>query len=272
MPEASPSTPSAPSHESSSPNRGRGRGRGKSRGGLGKYLRARGRGRGLGRPAEFQKRLLLEGEGIADEEDDEGEKAERLRKFSRRQLGTNVDRYKEEAPELGSDGELVVEPEVDLSTFLAKQKISDVPGPSTRAYEEDDDDDDVDHSLDHITSGYRSNKFEVFDSRKGKLQEVSWDNELDELMREKESADAARDLKSRFRAKSDKLMAKPLISSTRDRKQGAFDRFRHFCPGERKLNCLLGTVVDAPPLPLPENTKPKSHEEEMEDFLDELLG
>ena len=37
----------------------RGRGRGRSRGGLGKYLRACGRG-GRGRPAEFNKRLLLQ--------------------------------------------------------------------------------------------------------------------------------------------------------------------------------------------------------------------
>jgi hypothetical protein len=53
----------------------------------------------------FKERLLLEGEGGAnDEEEDEEEKAERVAKFSRRQLGTNADRYKEEEPELGSDG------------------------------------------------------------------------------------------------------------------------------------------------------------------------
>lgn len=79
-------------------NRGRGRG---NRGGLGKYLRARGRG-GRGRPAEFSKRLVLEGE--AEEELDEEEAAERAQKYSRRQLGTNADRYVEPEPELGSDG------------------------------------------------------------------------------------------------------------------------------------------------------------------------
>jgi hypothetical protein len=84
----------------------RGRGRGKSRGGLGKYLRARGR-RGGGRPAEFGNRLLLEGEGPPDADDDEEEAAERAAKYARRQLGTNADRYKEEEPELGSDGEWV---------------------------------------------------------------------------------------------------------------------------------------------------------------------
>lgn len=95
------SPPSAPA--SDGPTRARGRGRGKSRGGLGKYLRARGRGRGGGRPAEFHQRVLLEGEGPADEEDEE-EVAERARKFSRRQLGSNADRYAEEEPELDSDG------------------------------------------------------------------------------------------------------------------------------------------------------------------------
>lgn len=83
--------------------RGRGRGRGKSRGGLGKYLRARGRGRGRGRPAEFGKRLLLEGE--APEEVDEEDQKELQQKFSRRQLGSNADRYAESDPELDSDGE-----------------------------------------------------------------------------------------------------------------------------------------------------------------------
>lgn len=96
------SEPSANVTDASS--RGRGRGRGKSRGGLGKYLRARGRGRGYGRPAEFGKRLLLEGEGPSDDEEAEEAAAEKIAKFSRRQLGTNADRYKEEEPELGSDG------------------------------------------------------------------------------------------------------------------------------------------------------------------------
>jgi len=90
------------------PTTSRGRGRGKSRGGLGKYLRARGRGRGSGRPAEFTTRLVLEGEGrplITEEE--EAELAKKLaEKYSRRQLGTNADRYKEEEVELGSDGVL----------------------------------------------------------------------------------------------------------------------------------------------------------------------
>ncbi len=82
----------------------KGRGRGKSRGGFGKYLRARGR-RGNGRAAEFNKRLLLEGEGApADDEEAQQIAAENARKYSRRQLASNADRYDEPEPELGSDG------------------------------------------------------------------------------------------------------------------------------------------------------------------------
>lgn len=86
----------------------RGRGRGKSRGGLGKYLRARGRG-GRGRPAEFSTRLVLEGERKPNlTEEEEAELAREVReKYSRRHLGTNEDRYKEEDVELDSDGEQI---------------------------------------------------------------------------------------------------------------------------------------------------------------------
>lgn len=78
------------------------RGRGKSRGGLGKYLRARGRGRGTGRPAIFTERLLLAGE--ANEEADEEEAEERKLKYSKREITTNEDRYKELDIQLDSDG------------------------------------------------------------------------------------------------------------------------------------------------------------------------
>jgi hypothetical protein len=92
----------------SSASTSRGRGRGKSRGGLGKYLRARGRRGGPGRPAEFGKRLVLEDEELEEDDPESEEAQEYARKFSRRQLGTNADRYKEEEPELGSDGASVL--------------------------------------------------------------------------------------------------------------------------------------------------------------------
>ncbi|THU83815.1 hypothetical protein K435DRAFT_831452 [Dendrothele bispora CBS 962.96] len=247
------SSEAQPESPDTSRGRGRGRGRGKSRGGLGKYLRARGRGSGRGysgRPAEFHKRLLLEGE--ESEELDEEEIAEREEKYSRRQLGTNADRYKEEEPELDENGEPIVEPEVDLTAFLERQRISDGPGPSsTLKSDVDVDEDDVDYSVAQFST---KPAVGTSNDRKGKVQQIEWDERLEDLMREKTSADATRDLKHRFREKSENLRRKPVINvPARERKQEA-------------------SYVDAPPLPVPENAKPKSQMEEMEDFLDELLG
>ncbi|KAI0651361.1 hypothetical protein C8Q79DRAFT_1004657 [Trametes meyenii] len=226
--------------------RGRGRGRGKSRGGLGKYLRARGRGRGRGRPAEFGKRLLLEDEQ-EDELDDE-EQQELERKFARRQLVSNADRYAEPEPELNSEGEAEVEPEVDLSSFLERQRLSS--GPSVTQPE---DDDDVDTSLAHITSRGKP----PLQSKKGRVQQVEWDAELEELSREKAAADATRDLKARFRAQTAKQRgrAAPRGTATSSRKQQHSDR----------------AFVEAPPLPTDAPQPEKSEKEDMQAFLDDLL-
>ncbi|KAI0920346.1 hypothetical protein AcV5_010110 [Taiwanofungus camphoratus] len=161
----------------------RGRGRGKSRGGLGKYLRARGRGRGRGRPAEFGQRLLLEEE--AQTELDEEEQKELERKYARRQLGSNADRYVEPQPELDSGGEEVVEPEVDLSSFLERQRLS--PQPSS-APPPPDEDEDIDTSLAHLIP----RQSRAAQSKKGKVQQIEWDVGLDELSREKAAAEAKR--------------------------------------------------------------------------------
>ena len=88
----------------SSPPASRGRGRGRSRGGLGKYLRARGRGRSYGRPAEFSKRLVLEGEEKIELESDSEEAKELRRKYASRKIASNADRYAEPEPVLNSDG------------------------------------------------------------------------------------------------------------------------------------------------------------------------
>ncbi|TFK26912.1 hypothetical protein FA15DRAFT_244372 [Coprinopsis marcescibilis] len=232
--------------DSSSRGTGRGRGRGKSRGGLGKYLRARGRGhRGGGRPAVFNQRLLLEGEG-PDDEEEEAAKAELAIKYSRRNLGTNADRYAEEEPELGSDGEPIVEPDVDLSDFLERQRITDDAAPAL-SLAKPEDGEEIDTSLAHISS--KSSKPIV--DRKGKTQQIEWDRELDDLNRVKAAADAQRDLKSRFKAKSEKLKAKPVLKTSRDRQADTYEQ--------------------APELP-GSNPQPKGSKAEMEDFLDDLLG
>ncbi|KAG1857732.1 hypothetical protein DFJ58DRAFT_726856 [Suillus subalutaceus] len=87
-----------------------GEGRGKSRGGLGKYLRAH--------------EVVVESISIPDSE----EAKELQQKYARRHLGSNADRYYAEPErELDSDGEEIREPEIDLSSFLARQRLSDVP-------------------------------------------------------------------------------------------------------------------------------------------------
>lgn len=220
-----------------------GRGRGRNRGGLGKYLRARGRGRG--RPAVFTTRLLLEGEG--DHEETEEEVAERSRKFSKRELGSNADRYLESEPELDSDGKPIIDPEVDLSAFLERQRISEF-GPSLPPPIDDVDQDDVDHSLAHISSQSRPTG-----PQKGKVKVIEWDEELQKMSREKASAEAISDLKSRFRAQSTKLRNPIIDNRNRDRK--------------------ADTYIEAPPLPLQDGSVPpqKDRKQEMEDFLDDLL-
>ncbi|KAF9232486.1 hypothetical protein BU15DRAFT_81173 [Melanogaster broomeanus] len=225
--------------------RGRGRGRGKSRGGLGKYLRARGRGRGFGRPAEFTKRLVLEGEA---EQDIDPEEAEEMRKrYSKRQLASNADRYAEEEPQLDSDGEEIKEPEVDLSSFLERQRLSDSgPLPSSTSGAQADDDDEIDHTLAHITSRQQPPS----QSKKGRTQTIEWDETLEQMSREKAVAEANRDLKERFRAKTSTLRSGPMA------------------PKERKKE---NDLVEAPPLPTETNAK-KDPKTQMEDFLDDLLG
>ncbi|KAF9019960.1 hypothetical protein BDZ89DRAFT_283334 [Hymenopellis radicata] len=221
----------------------RGRGRGKSRGGLGKYLRARGRGRGSGRPAEFHERLLLDGDKIKQiEEEDDEEQRERPQKYSRRKLGTNTDRYKEEEPELDSDGEPSLPPEIDLSSFLERQLNVDVDAPILKTV--DIDEDDVDHTLAHISSRGIANP----NHGKGKIEEIEWDDDMDEMTREKAVADANRELTARFRAKSEKLKKKPIAPTARERKQASY--------------------VAAPALP---TEQVRNQKDEMQDFLDDLL-
>lgn len=231
------------SSSTSEPPHTRGRGRGKSRGGLGKYLRARGRGRG-GRPAEFHQRLVLEGEQAVDLDPDSEEAKELQQKYARRHIGSNADRYQELEPELDSDGEEIREPEVDLSSFLARQRLSDLSETTVVAVAQVDYD-DIDHELAHISS----HRIPPPTSQKGRIQAIEWDAELEEMSREKAAADASRDLKARFRAKSEKLKAKPLFSNVT--KQD--DKYS-----------------EAPALP--NDTPRKTPKVEMEDFLDDLLS
>ena len=51
-----------------------------------------------------------------------------------------------------------------------------------------DDDEDVDKSLAHIGNGARA----LAQSKKGRVQQIEWDAELEEMSREKAAADATR--------------------------------------------------------------------------------
>ncbi|KAF8512957.1 hypothetical protein BU17DRAFT_95830 [Hysterangium stoloniferum] len=232
------------------------RGRGRGRGGLGKYLRAKGR-RGTGRPAEFVTRLRLEdedddhsGSGDEDGEDGEGDERAEQRKYAKRNIGTNADRYEE--PEVDPHAEEEPEPEVDLSEFLARQRLelesTVVSKPTVET-----DDDEVDHTLSHLPSTSNFSK-----SRKNNVHTIEWDASLDELKREKEAAEAVRDLKTRFR-KNQPRVPVVVVKQSRDPE-------------------IDSKVVDSRHLPDTDkdtdaNLKPsiKSDMTELEDFLDDLL-
>jgi hypothetical protein len=162
-------------------------------------------------------------------------------------------------------GEPIVEPEVDLSTFLEKQRISELD--IVLGAKDDIDEDEVDMTLAHISS-YSTR---VATDRKGKVQEIQWDREMDEMSKEKAVAEAQRgafsckifrrsaahgsfipDLKARFKAKSEKLKAKPVFKSTRERQAEKYEQ--------------------APELPTATPAPPKDSKVAMEEFLDDLLG
>ena len=88
-------------------------------------------------------------------------------------------------------GEPIVEPEVDLSNFLEKQRLADdtdlptIPGAS----KDNKDVEDVDTTLAHISS-YPSRLNPQATSKKGKLEQIIWDEEIDRMNRDKKAAEA----------------------------------------------------------------------------------
>ncbi|KAI0742625.1 hypothetical protein C8Q80DRAFT_1273254 [Daedaleopsis nitida] len=184
---------------------------------------------------------------------DEEELKEQEQKYTRRQLGSNADRYVEPEPELDSEGEEVVEPEVDLSAFLERQRLS--PQPSS-APPPPDEDDDIDHSLAHIGR----NALHDAHSKKGRVQNIEWDAALEEMSREKAAAEATRDLKDRFRSQTAKQRGRATSRGVSSVARGA----RHGV-AER-------AYVEAPPLPTDAPRPEKGEKANMQDFLDDLLG
>jgi hypothetical protein len=86
-----------------------------------------------------------------------------------------------------SSGEEIREPEVDLSSFLARQRLSDLSETTVVAVAQVADD-DVDHELAHISS----HRVPPPTSQKGRIQAIEWDAELEKMSREKAAADASR--------------------------------------------------------------------------------
>jgi hypothetical protein len=142
-------------------------------------------------------------------------------------------------------GEPIVEPEVDLSNFLERQRLADdtvlptIPGAS----KDNKDDEDVDKTLADISS-YPSRFNSQATSKKGKIEQIIWDEEIDRMNRDRKAAEATwgmitliffaykfflmiispSDLKTRFRAKSEKIRTSPTTrvstTSSRSRKPG----------------------------------------------------
>jgi len=86
-------------------------------------------------------------------------------------------------------GEEIKDPEVDLSDFLARQRLDDTADPSIPTLTTEPDEGEVDHTLTHLKpAGPQS----VHKSMKGRVQKMEWDEELENMSREKAAADANR--------------------------------------------------------------------------------
>ncbi|QRW04306.1 hypothetical protein RhiLY_03305 [Ceratobasidium sp. AG-Ba] len=163
--------------------------------------------RGRGKRGGFGKRSCTR--SWRNEELDE-EEAERERiKYSRRNLGSNADRYEEKEP----DPDEEPEPEIDLSA-------------------KDESDDDIDHSLAHFGSQA------PLTTRKDKKGVIEWDESLEAMKQEKEKAEA-------------------VWGKIQKRPSGAAERCR--APGRAATQVGRGCRAER-------------SQEEMEDFLDDLLS
>lgn len=182
-------------------------------------------------------------------------------------------------------GEEEIEPEVDLSSFLERQRLSEEsPGPSSAPPPPDEG--EVDESLAHISARPRGPSH----SKKGKIQTIDWDEDLDEMTREKAAAEATW---GAFDAVSCSLLVFRLVFIARQiSKVGSKLSLTNCAPNRpHKLdghaiqvcrNCTkrypqltrhLEKVKEAPLLPTElaaQSAKDPKHE--MQDFLDDLLG
>ena len=78
-----------------------------------------------------------------------------------------------------------------MSNFLARQKLDDVASPRVLGLSTEPDEDEVDHSLAHLMFGGPQSQ-SAHKSMKGRIKTVEWDEELENMSREKAAADASR--------------------------------------------------------------------------------
>lgn len=142
-----------------------------------------------------------------------------------------------------------------LAEFLDRQRLS-TPVVPIREPEADD----VDHTLAHISS-------KGFIEQRRVVEEIEWDDSIEQMQRDMNEADASRDLTARFRAKSEKLKRRPLAPTKRDRKLGAlFDRLTPTSIHDD----AEASYIAAPALPI--DAVPTNEERAMQDFLDDLIS
>ena len=88
-----------------------------------------------------------------------------------------------------------MEPEVDLSAFLEKQKLSpdEAPGSSFWRTKEEIDGGDDGGDIDHDIAPLDAPRGTAV-SKKGKVEQIEWTPELEAMHREKAAADAGRSM------------------------------------------------------------------------------
>ena len=83
-------------------------------------------------------------------------------------------------------GEEKEEPEVDLSSFLERQRLSETPSALIAPPEIDDEVDDSAVSI------FKNTSHATHKNKKGQVQQIQWDEQLEEMSRNKATTEAAR--------------------------------------------------------------------------------
>jgi hypothetical protein len=164
--------------------------------------------------------------------------------------------------------------EVDLSAFLERQRLGDETILTTENSKVSEDEDDVDYSL----RAKLSNHYGTSNSKKGQVHQIEWDKNMDDLRREKLSAEAVRGSsfqdQHNFSVHSNILLIELIArfrneSVNMDRYGDEIQLTQGRCTDSYDFASAKGVFLADPEL---EKKKPaKGSKEEMEAFLDDLL-